>query len=162
MSYESEAFSRHYKDILGFIRRRSSRDEAEDLAQTVFADAAAALARSAELAPPNLALLYAIARRRLVDRTRRRVSEPAVVPFDEDRVEAAEPVYEAGLASALREGLLGLPEEQRAVVVMRLLHGLSFREIGQSVGVDEAASKMRFHRGLEGLRDHLEREGITP
>jgi RNA polymerase sigma-70 factor (ECF subfamily) len=163
VGYESEAFyRRHYKDILGFVRRRSSRDEADDLAQMVFADAAAALARSAELAPPSLALLYTIARRRLADRTRRHAREPAAVPFDEGHVEQAEPAYESGLAAGLRAGLLRLPEEQRTVVVMRLLHGVSFREIAKAVGVDEAACKMRFYRGLGGLREQLEQEGITP
>jgi RNA polymerase sigma-70 factor, ECF subfamily len=163
VGYESEAaYRRHYKEILGFVRRRSSTVEADDLAQMVFVDAAAALARSADRAPPSLALLYTIARRRLVDRTRRQVAEPTAVSFDEDRLELATPSYEAGLATALRTGLLGLPGEQRDVVVMRLLHGLSFREIASAVGVDEAACKMRFYRGLEGLREQLEREGITP
>jgi RNA polymerase sigma-70 factor (ECF subfamily) len=160
VGYESEAvYRRHYREILRFVRRRSSAVEADDLAQTVFLDAAAALARSAELAPPSLALLYTIARRRLVDRTRRRVAEPAAGLLGE---EAAAPSYDGPLASALREQLAALPDEQRLVVVMRLVHGLSFLEIASRVGVTEGACKMRFRRGLETLRAQLEQEGVRP
>ena len=45
---------------------------------------------------------------------------------------------------------------------MKLLRGMSFAEIAKRVGATEAACKMRFARGLESVRDELEREGIEP
>jgi DNA-directed RNA polymerase specialized sigma24 family protein len=45
---------------------------------------------------------------------------------------------------------------------MKLLQGLSFTEIAGHVGATEAACKMRFARGLESVRDQLEKEGVTP
>ena len=65
------AFRRHYGEIYRFLRRRTESDEAaEDLAQAVFADAAARLRQLEQDDPPVLAWLYTVARRRLVDRAR--------------------------------------------------------------------------------------------
>jgi DNA-directed RNA polymerase specialized sigma24 family protein len=48
------------------------------------------------------------------------------------------------------------------VIVLKLLRGLSFAEIGAEVGVSEAAAKMRFKRALEALREELIERGIEP
>jgi len=77
-------------------------------------------------------------------------------------VEAEPPAYGANVAERIREALEKLPEGQRRVVVLKLLEGRPFAEIARIVGVSEAASRMRSSRGLERLRDELEREGITP
>jgi DNA-directed RNA polymerase specialized sigma24 family protein len=45
---------------------------------------------------------------------------------------------------------------------MKLLRGARFAEIGESLGVTEAAAKMRFARALEALRTELEGSGVTP
>jgi RNA polymerase sigma-70 factor (ECF subfamily) len=77
-------------------------------------------------------------------------------------ISAAAPQYGPGVARALRGALAALPEQQRRVVVLKLLEGRSFAEIARTVGATEAACKMRFARGLEAVRDELEREGISP
>ncbi len=77
-------------------------------------------------------------------------------------MEIVGPSYGADVAESLRRALRKLPEAQRRVVVLKLLEGRPFAEIARLVGTSEAASRMRFMRGLERLRDELEREGITP
>jgi RNA polymerase sigma-70 factor (ECF subfamily) len=150
------AFRRHYRQLYGFVRRRTASDvEAEDVVAEVFADAAAALERFRPGATPVLAWLYTVARRRLADEARRRSRMPALA--------VAEPLeYGPDVAGAIRRALEALPHGQRQVVVLKLIEGWSFREIADRVGATEAACKMRFSRALERLRDELEQEGVEP
>jgi RNA polymerase sigma-70 factor (ECF subfamily) len=151
-----QAFRRHYRQLYGFVRRRTVSDvDAEDVVAEVFADAATALERFRPGATPVLAWLYTVARRRLADEARRRSRTPAFV--------VAEPMeYGADVARAIRRALDALPDGQRSVVVLKLIEGWSFREIAERVGATEAASKMRVSRALERLRDELEQEGVGP
>jgi RNA polymerase sigma-70 factor, ECF subfamily len=148
------AFRRH-----GFLRRRRIRDphRAEDLTQDVFAAAAAGLPEPQEGDPPVLAWLYTVARRRFVDETRGQRREPRV-----DLPEArSSSYYGPFVAQALREALGALPGGQRQVIVLKLLRGLAFAEIGREVGLTEAAAKMRFRRALEALREELIERGLS-
>ena len=159
------AFRRHYGQVYRFLRRRTESDEqAEELTQAVFADAAARLHEFEPGATPVLAWLYTVAQRRLVDAVRRAAGQHATIAaLDAERAHRVdETEYGPNVARTLRAAIQRLPERQRRVVVMKLLEGRRFAEIAQQVGVSEAACKMRFARGLEALRDDLEREGIRP
>jgi RNA polymerase sigma-70 factor, ECF subfamily len=159
------AFRRHYGQVLRYLRRRTDSDEeAEDLAQTVFADAAERLSDFGPSSPPVLAWLYVVAQRRLVDRARLARRRPeTIAELDSLRVEAVEEVaYGPGVAAALRGAIEALPQGQRDVVMMKLLEGRPFAEIAAKVGVSEAACKMRLARGLDALRVDLEARGIEP
>ena len=48
--------------------------------------------------------------------------------------------------------LAGLPKGQRDVLVLRIVHELSFREVGAALGLTEEAAKKRAQRGLRRLR----------
>jgi RNA polymerase sigma factor (sigma-70 family) len=48
-----------------------------------------------------------------------------------------------------------LPPEQRAVLVLRDIHGLSGAATAQTLGLSRAAMKSRLHRGRETLRSEL-------
>jgi RNA polymerase sigma-70 factor (ECF subfamily) len=159
------AFRRHYGQVFRYLRRRTGSDEAaEELAQLVFADAAAGLERFKPGATPVLAWLYTVAQRRLADRARRLArSGESLGELARSRLELVAPLeYGPNVAGAVRAALGRLPVEQRRVVVLKLLHGCSFAEIAERVGSTEAACKMRFGRGLEAVRADLEREGIEP
>ncbi len=151
------AFRRHYRQVYSFVRRRSASDaEAEDVAAQVFADASEALSRFRPGSSPVLAWLYTVARRRLADEARRRgrvaaAAQPTTLPR-----------YGREVGGTLRRTIAALPDSQRAVVVLKLIEGWSFREIAERLGVSEAACKMRLGRALERLREELEEEGVTP
>lgn len=154
------AFRRHYGHVYRYLRRRvGDPDQAADLTQDVFAAAAAALpAGTGE--PPALAWLYTVAKRRFADETRRRgVRERAIAGLS--RAGSADE-YGPSVANALREALGRLPGGQRSVVVLKLIRGLSFAEIGVELGLTEAAAKMRFMRALQELRVDLTERGIEP
>jgi len=89
-----------------------------------------------------------------VDEARRRARAPALV------TQSYKLEYGASVAWALRRAIAALPDAQRAVFVLKLLEGRSFREIAARVGATEAACKMRFSRALERLRHQLEQEGV--
>lgn len=160
MSAQSGLLADGYSKVLRFVRRRvGSFDDAEDLTQAVFANAAARLDGS-ESEAPTLAWLYTVAKRRIADEARRRdrsrtvplelVAEPA----------AAEVSYGQEVAKTLSASLATMPEGQRRVVVGRLLQGRSFSDLGRELGTSEEACRMRFMRGLQHLREEFTKEGL--
>jgi RNA polymerase sigma-70 factor (ECF subfamily) len=151
-------FRRHYGQVYRYLRRRTGDHErAEDLAQQVFADAVVSL-RVTESSP--LAWLYTVAQRRFADELRREaVRRRAFALVAVPGSEAVE--YGGDVAAAVTAGLGRLPEGQRQVVVLKLLRGLPFAEIGTITGVTADAAKMRFVRALEALRAELEQEGVA-
>jgi RNA polymerase sigma factor (sigma-70 family) len=162
VSRAEEAFRRHYAQVFRFIRRRvSSEDEAEELAQLVFADAVRGLERFKPGATPMLALLYTVAQRRLADRARAIARRESLADLVDSRLQlVSDSDYGVDVVSAIRLALERLPAQQRQVVAMKLLQGLSFAEIADRVGATEAACKMRFARGLESVRDELRKAGV--
>jgi len=156
------AFRRHYGEVYRFLLRRTANPaEAEELTQRVFVDAAAAEEQLERDQRPVLPWLLTVAHRRWVDerrRSRRQQRAFETVGVDAERVDASG----AELAAAIRRTLERLPEEQREVVVRRLLHGQTFRDIAVAVGLSEGAVKMRFRRGLETLRHLLGEAGYEP
>ena len=155
---------RHYRDVYRYVRRRSRTDaDAEDVTQEVFADAAAALERFRPGSPPILAWLYTVAQRRLADSARRSARRREAA--DERLLElvvAPAPEYGGDIAGTIERGLRELPLLQRQAVVMKLVTGMSFAEIAAATRSSEGACRMRFLRGLEQLREFLEREGMAP
>lgn len=154
------AFRRHYEHVYRYVRRRTGdHHRAEDLTQQVFADAVAGLGESSS---PPLAWLYTVAQRRFADEARRhavarRVS--ALLPVEESS-ETRE--YGSEVAASLRAAIERLAGGQREVVVLKLLRGASFAEIGAKLGISAEAAKMRFVWALEALRSELEEEGLRP
>ena len=82
-----EAFRRHYTQVFRYLRRRLKTDhEAEELAQSVFADAARGLDRFTPGATPVLGWLYTVAQRRLADRARALSRQWPLAELDHERL----------------------------------------------------------------------------
>jgi RNA polymerase sigma-70 factor, ECF subfamily len=153
------AFRRHYGHVYGYFRRRLvDPARAEELTQDVFAAAASSLPEERPGDPPVLVWLYAVAKRRFADEARRRSRERRFAGMLPTR----SPSDYTPVAGALREALAALPGGQLQVVLLKLVRGLTFAEIGAEVGLTEAAAKMRFVRALEQLRTDLSERGIEP
>lgn len=156
MSSVEDAY-REYRDrIHRFVRARiPPHADADDITQRVFLDAL-----EAEGAEPAsiLGWLYTVARRRLVDELRRESRSAARETASDARVD---PSYGPAVAAGIGDALAALPEAQRRVLVLRLLRGCSFAEIGRTLGISEPAAKMRFRRGLESVRRSLREAGIA-
>ena len=155
------AFRRHYEHVYRYVRRRTGDHErAEDLTQQVFAEAVAGLRDSPS---PPLAWLYTVARRRFTDEARRDAVARRVNGLRVATKEAPETSeYGPNVAAALGSAIDRLAAGQREVVVLKLLRGATFAEIGARLGISTEAAKMRFMRALEALRSELEEEGLRP
>jgi RNA polymerase sigma-70 factor (ECF subfamily) len=57
----------------------------------------------------------------------------------------------------IQEGLLKLKEEQRELIVLRDLQGLSYEEIGNLFSLPEGTVKSKIHRARMDLKKQLER-----
>lgn len=157
------AFRQYRTKIYRFLRRRTKNaDDAEELTQQVFADAALTLSRMEASPGSLLGLLYTIARRRFADEARRNGHRDERVPLEGIDVELPAPAHGRDVAHAIHDAITELPGEQRQVVCLRLIEGCSFAEIAMLIGSSEAAAKMRFQRGLAALRRDLERQGVQP
>ncbi len=100
------AFRHHRTEIYRYLRRRTkSSDQAEELTQQVFADAAITLSRMDAGPGSVLGLLYTIARRRFADEARRNGQHGEQVPLQDVGDELPAPEYGSELAHAIREAI---------------------------------------------------------
>jgi RNA polymerase sigma factor (sigma-70 family) len=65
------------------------------------------------------------------------------------------------LRPVLDEAVGRLREKDRAAVVLRFFQGLSHREVGEALGLNENTARKRVDHALEKLRAHFARAGIT-
>ena len=64
-------------------------------------------------------------------------------------------VARKGQVRAVERAMARLPEEQRAVIVLKEYHGLTFQEIADLVGCPLSTVKTRLYKGLAVLRQEL-------
>ncbi|HLB61542.1 MAG TPA: RNA polymerase sigma factor [Actinomycetota bacterium] len=85
----------------------------------------------------------------------------ALVKEEED-LEVAVPEsaeLRATVRDELERALAHLPEGQRTALVLKDVYGLSCKEIGHEIGIEEGAVKVRLHRARKRLREILSEEG---
>lgn len=152
---------RRYSGAVWSLARRLSPTEqdAEDAVQDVFLD----LWRSADRFDPRMGsemtFVMTIARRRLIDRGRRRSRAPATEALAEPEVlpATAEPdVVEMGDEVArIREAMARLRPEQREVLTLSLVQGHSHQQVAERTGMPLGTVKSHARRGLMRIRDML-------
>ncbi|MEA2123868.1 MAG: hypothetical protein QOI80_650 [Solirubrobacteraceae bacterium] len=126
--------------------------EAEDVTQQIFAKLLTALQRYEPRSVPFSAWILRIAHNAAIDSMRAR----RAVPCEEVRSPELEDASVAReRARDLQEAIATLPEEQREVIVMRFVMGLSPREIADRIGRSEDAVHGLQHRGRITLRREL-------
>jgi RNA polymerase sigma-70 factor, ECF subfamily len=80
---------------------------------------------------------------------------------ESEGVESADAaVVRKDLSRAVARAMTALPEEQRAAIVLKEYHGLTFQEIAELLGCPLSTVKTRLYQGLTVLRKELERSGI--
>ncbi len=60
------------------------------------------------------------------------------------------------MRSKIREGLIRLSDDQRAVFILRDLEGMSTDEVAQKLGISRGLVRQRLHRARLGLRGFLD------
>lgn len=158
-------FLRHHTPLVWGQARRVCRDaqEAEDAVQDIFLEIWRSAGRFDPALGSEATFVAMIARRRLVDRVRRKTSRPAAASLEDPgvvpaRVEPDDTMLRDEAAKA-RAAMQQLRPEQREVLELALGHGRSHQEIAATVGIPLGTVKSHARRGLLRLRKML---GVDP
>lgn len=160
-----ELYERYVEAVNGyFVRRTGSRATALDLTAETFAQAWFVRARFRDEANGSAApWVYGIARNVLLMSVRRgaierRGTERLGLLQRLDRPQHVEdPVPESAWADGADELLDTLPAHQRDAVRLRVLEDLEYSDVADALGTTPATARVRVHRGLRALKQHLTR-----
>lgn len=104
--------------------------------------------------------LFQIVRHECLRRSRlalRRSADPVAMPPSAEEVALRRIDVERVVRA-----IAALPVEQRVVLVLRDVHGLSGTATAQALGIGRAAMKSRLHRARQALREGLSAAAQTP
>jgi RNA polymerase sigma-70 factor, ECF subfamily len=133
--------------------------EAEDITQNVFAKLITAIKKYEQRDVPFTAWILRVARNAALDHMRAR----RAIPTEEVRATdtgQAQIGHERG--SDLRHALELLPDDQREVLVLRHIVGLSPTEIAETLDKTESSIHGLHHRGRRTLQTNLVELGAAP
>lgn len=174
-------FDRLYRDHVDRIYRFAQRlcgqaDDAKDLVQDTFLNAYRGLKQFRGEAQPST-WLYTIASRACMRMRRKRKGEPErelsleqFIPTSEGEFSLQIPTEgltpEEALANkqlrlALERAIQKLPRKYRLVLVLRDMEGLTAKEVGSIMGLNERAVKSRLHRARLFVRKELSAQGFA-
>jgi RNA polymerase sigma-70 factor (ECF subfamily) len=146
-------YRRHRGDVYRFVLRDlRNPDDAEDVTQAAFLNAYRALQRGSEPEKPR-AWLFTIAQNVTRRRFRSRAAHPYEVELDPDALVA--PQSDGPSAAEIREALRRLRPNQRAVIVLREIGGLSYAEIAETLELSVSAVETLLFRSRRALREEL-------
>jgi RNA polymerase sigma-70 factor (ECF subfamily) len=153
-------YVRFADDVCGYVNSIvHDSHEAEDITQNVFAKLMKAIHKYEPREVPFAAWILRVARNAALDNLRSRRQ----IPFEEVRTDD-DGHEQIGFerSQCLRDALWRLPHEQREVLVLRHLAGLSPSEIASRLGKSEGSIHGLHHRGRGALRMALDEMGAAP
>ena len=146
-------------NIYGYVRSIVRDDhEAEDVTQHVFAKLMTTLVKYDDRGVPFFAWLLRLARNVAIDHLRANRLTPTETVLDPDSSSG----IDLDQSETVRAALATLPDEQREVVVLRHLVGLTPGEIADRMGRSEGSIHGLHHRGRRALQRELALNGSTP
>ena len=151
-----------YGGLVWSLARRMAPTVAEDAVQEIFID----LWKSAGRYDPSKAsektFIATVARRRLIDRLRRQGRRPQMRSLPEPDEPTAEPAVDEHLviergaeARSAAKYLNELRPEQRNVIRLSVVEGMSHSEIANATGIAIGTVKSHIFRGLAKVRARL-------
>ena len=143
-------YVRFADDVFGYVKSIvHDSHEAEDITQNVFAKLSTAIRKYEPRQVPFTAWILRVARNAAVDNLRARRQ----IPFEEVRTDD-DGHDQLGFerSQSLRDALWRLPDEQREVLVLRHLVGLTPLEIAGRLGKTEGSIHGLHHRGRSALQ----------
>jgi RNA polymerase sigma-70 factor, ECF subfamily len=153
-------YIRYADDVYGYVNSIvRDHHEAEDITQNVFAKLMTAILKYEQREVPFTAWILRVARNAALDhvRGRRQLPVEEVRTSDEGHVQTG---FER--SQCLREALEMLPAEQREVLILRHIAGLSPGEIADMLGKTEGSIHGLHHRGRGALRAGLRELEAAP
>ncbi len=165
---DPDAFEAFYREHLPWVRRFVARrvddpHTAADLTADIFLAVVDGAGGYRESSGTPVAWLAGVARNVVADHVRRRVREARAnarisgrALLDEQSVERiAERIDGERAGRQLHRSLAGLPDNQRAVVELVAVDGLSLTEAAQALGISAGSARVRYHRARKRLQDVL-------
>lgn len=160
-------YERHVQRVQRYVFSQVSHtSEVEDLVSTVFFRALTKIDTFQSQRGSFSAWLFAIARNAIHDHRRltmgrRLIPLEAADDIPEPRAGPEELAVERERYDTVRRAFEVCTPEQRDALALRYLAELSFAEVAGALGKSEPAAKMLVRRGLDAIRDELEREGTA-
>lgn len=165
---DPDAFEAFYREHLPWVRRFVARrvddpHTAADLTADIFLAVIDSAARYDASAGTATAWLAGISRHVVADHVRRRVRESRAhgrlsgrALLDEQSAERiADRIDGERMARELHRSLASLPDNQRAVVELVAVDGLSLTEAAQALGISAGNARVRYHRARTRLQGVL-------
>lgn len=155
-------YARHRATIARYVAARiRDASDSEDLTEAIFESAWRAMGRYREQGVPFLAWLYRLAHNRVVDHYRALRPTVTLIPEVHESIEDASAPLELNIDSAdLLKALHILTEDQRDVILLRFVQGMSGREVAQALDKREDAVRALQFRALATLRRILAGEEV--
>jgi RNA polymerase sigma-70 factor (ECF subfamily) len=147
--------------VLRYCRARMERisghyHAADDVTQEVCIAVVSALPRYRDMGRPFASFVFGIASHKVADAMRSASRQPVPtedLPDGPDDVPGPEELVVAYLEADRAQALLArLPTQQRELLVLRVLSGLSAEETGDALGMSAGAVRVAQHRALARLR----------
>jgi RNA polymerase sigma factor (sigma-70 family) len=156
----AECLERH-AGIVWSIVSRAWKDYStiEDLVQEIFVDVWKSASRFDPAKSSEATFIGTIARRRVIDRQRQMGRRPTLEPIEDHDVGAEDQglsQVDIGDDSTIVHGALAeLKPEQRQVIMMSVVDGLTHFDIATATGLPVGTVKSHIRRGLSKAADHL-------
>lgn len=153
-------YVRYADDVCGYVQSIvRDRHEAEDITQTLFSKLLTKIRRYEQREVPFSAWILRVARNAALDHIRSR----RMVPVEEVRIsDEGQDEIRFDRYSSLRDALAQLPEEQREVLVLRHVAGLTPLEIARHMDKTESSVHGLHHRGRGTLQAALRELDAAP
>jgi len=170
---DEHAFARLYRDVhpplLRYLRAMSP-ELAEDAASEGWLEVSRALDGFTGPEAAFRAWLFAIARRKVIDRIRYETRRPSASWEDLDAIaprlrDVADEVVEEDETRRALALVRTLPADQSEAVLLRVVAGLDYAEVAEVMGRSTGAVRVLVHRGLKRLQASVVDAGsggVTP
>ncbi len=156
----AELVVRHAGMVFATSRRvLANAAEAEDVAQECFLKLAGHGANVTHPAAWLHQVAVNAARTQLRSDIRRRERETRYAT-EQPREQAPVASERRELLPLIDEAIAALPESLRIPVILRFLEGRTHEVIAQELGVSRRAVQKRVERGVDRIRNHIERQGV--
>jgi RNA polymerase sigma-70 factor (ECF subfamily) len=153
-------YVRYSADLIRYVNSFvHDHHESEDIVHNVFAKLIRVIVKYERTSVPFTAWILRVARNAALDHMRAK----RAIPTEEVRVtDVGQAQVAADRGRDLRQALDQLPDDQREVLVLRHIVGLSPLEIADTLGKSESSVHGLHHRGRRSLQNSLTELGAAP
>jgi RNA polymerase sigma-70 factor (ECF subfamily) len=150
---------RHAAAVARFVASLGERYEIEEVVQDTFVRAFNSL-DGFRSESSFKTWLFTIARNLVRDRVRSRKGAPAVVPVEEEHATTGHDALDQAVAveteARMRAAVARLSPMQREVFTLRVVEGMSYKEIASVLASTEGAARVHYHNAMRAIKEFLD------